>query len=55
MIRIAIGVVIGVFIAKPVNKLIDEHLTPPVRQKIKESVNKLAARLNETIARPPSV
>jgi hypothetical protein len=49
MLRFAVGVVVGVFIAKPTNDLIQKHLTPPVRQKIKKVVNDLAVRLNDSI------
>lgn len=47
--RFTLGVVVGVFLAKPVHKLIDDHLTPPVRKKIKKVVNDLAKRLNDSI------
>jgi hypothetical protein len=49
MVRFALGVVVGVFIAKPAKKLIDEHLTPPVRNKITTTITNLANRLNESI------
>ena len=52
MVRFALGVVVGVFIAKPAKKLIDEHLTPPVRKRITTTVTNLANRLNETIDNP---
>lgn len=49
MLRFALGVFVGVVVAKPANELIQKHLTPPVRERLKKAVNNLADRLNDTI------
>lgn len=47
--RFALGFVAGVFLGRPILSAVNEHLTPPVRQKISDGVNRLADYLNDRI------
>lgn len=47
--RFLAGVVVGIVIGRPVLTIVNEHLTPPVRRKITETVNSLAQFLNDRI------
>lgn len=49
MLKFTLGLVTGVFVAKPIQNLINEHLTPSVRKRITKAVTNLADRLNNTI------
>lgn len=48
--RFALGFVAGVFLGRPILSAVSEHLTPPVRQKLSDGVNRLADYLNDRIA-----
>jgi hypothetical protein len=50
--RFFAGIVVGIVIGRPVLSVVNEHLTPPVRRKIVDSVNSLAQCLNERIENP---
>lgn len=47
--RFFAGVIVGVVIGRPMLSVVNEHLTPPVRRKITETVNSLAKYLNDRI------
>jgi hypothetical protein len=47
--RFLAGVVVGIVIGRPILNVVNDHLTPPVRRKITEVVNNLAASLNARI------
>lgn len=47
--RFLAGVVVGIVIGRPVLNAVNDHLTPPVRRKITEAVNRLAQSLNARI------
>jgi hypothetical protein len=49
VIKFALGVFVGIIVSDPLMKLVNEHLTPPVRRKITENVTNLANRLNKKI------
>jgi hypothetical protein len=49
MLKFIAGLVTGILVAKPANNLIQKHLTPPVREKLKNIVNEMAVRLNDSI------
>lgn len=50
--RFLAGVAVGIVIGRPILSVVNEHLTPPVRRKIVDGVNRLAERLNEHIDTP---
>lgn len=52
--RFFAGVIVGIVIGRPVANLVNEHLTPSVRRKITEGVNKVADYLNSQIEREES-
>jgi hypothetical protein len=50
--RFFAGMIVGIVIGRPILSVVNEHLTPPVRRKIVDSVNSLAQYLNEHIENP---
>lgn len=48
--RFALGFVAGVILGRPILNVVNEYLTPPVRQKLTDGVNGLADYLNSRIA-----
>jgi len=48
--RFTLGFVAGVILGRPILNVVNEYLTPPVRQKLTDGVNTLADYLNSRIA-----
>lgn len=47
--RFLAGVVVGIVIGRPVLNVVNEHLTPPVRRKIVNTLNRVTKNLTEKI------
>jgi hypothetical protein len=48
--RFTLGFVAGVILGRPILSVVNEYLTPPVRNKLADGVNALADYLNSRIA-----
>lgn len=47
--RFLAGVVVGIVIGRPVLNVVNEYLTPPVRRRIVDTLNRVTQNLNERI------
>lgn len=47
MMRFLLGMVVGIVIARPILNVVNEHLTPPVREKIHDTTLRVYTRIGD--------